>query len=191
VIRMIGVIRMNQMKERLEGVPKVAGWLACLLIMAVALPGVAAADDDAFTVTVADRVVTVLHEYAEYNCCMDYAEYAVAVAEQVIEVVESEVTAVPCYCLCFFDLTVAIADVPPGDYTLLFRWLDQGDTELSEVALPVIVPDVGQGDEAVVDSTEMSDCYWEMTAVPEPEDEVPEDDSPVAATWSVLKATYR
>ena len=182
---------MNQMRERLEGVLRVAGWQACLLIMAAVLPGVAAADEDAFTVTIADGVVTVLHEYAEYNCCMDYAEYAVAVADQVIEIVETEVTTAPCYCHCFFDLTVAIADVPPGDYTLHFRWLDLGDIEMSEVALAVTVPDAGQGDEAVVASTEMSECYWEMTAVPEPGDEGPEDDSPVAATWSVLKATYR
>ena len=50
--------------------------------------------------------------------------------------------------------------------------------------------------QAVVASTDMSDCYWVMTAVPEPEEEgpgdgIPGDDSLVAATWSVLKATYR
>jgi hypothetical protein len=156
--------------------------LACAVAMGPAPASAQCEPDDQFAVFIVDGMVTVIHEHAEYNCCMDGCEYAVELAGDIIDVVETEVVSLPCWCLCCFWLQVQIADVPPGDYTVRFHWCE-GYDDWQVADLPIVVPDNGQGDEPSIAACERSDCYSGSTAVP--------PDAPLPTTWAQLKAGYR
>ena len=56
--------------------------------------------DDWLVVSSADDVVTAVHMGGEYNCCPDHFDYDVALIDNRIEIVETEVLAEE-ICLCF------------------------------------------------------------------------------------------
>ncbi len=167
---------------------------AVILIILLALAGTGFAqpvdcEDEVYAV-VDGGTVTVFHDGAVYNCCPDPFEYTVEVAGDQILVVETEVLSNPCFCICCFDLFVEIEDVAPGDYTLTFTWYDYETMEWLDWILPVSVPDAGQGSEARVAATYLSDCYADPTGVPG--DDGPGNQPPLKpGSWGDVKALFR
>jgi hypothetical protein len=93
-----------------------------------------------------------------------------------------ENTQSPCDCECCYHLGLTIADMPPGPWNLLFRWLDMETWTWTDRILPITIPDLGQGYEPYVAEQHRTNCLW-TSAVPEPPESLP--------TWGALKAMYR
>jgi hypothetical protein len=169
--------------------------LVCVLVCVVVCAGwgdqvVAQPPDceDEVYAVVEGSTVTVYHDGAEYNCCPDPFEYSVTQDDSLIVVVEYEILTNPCFCICCFDLSVAIEDLAPGVYYLIFSWFNYGTEEWQEIVLDVAIPAVGQTGEPLVASVYRSDCYWGATDVPGDPPWPPED---VEVTWGLIKALYR
>jgi hypothetical protein len=58
--------------------------------------------------------LTLQHVNTAFNCCPDY-DIKLAVRQHTLTLIEQEITG-HCSCLCLFDLTFTITDLPPGLY---------------------------------------------------------------------------
>jgi hypothetical protein len=164
--------------------------LALTIGLAAPVAGQPGGCEDEILTRVVDGTILISHNGSEYNCCPERFDYQVEVGAGQIVVTETEILEVPCDCICCFDLGLRIEDVPPGAYTLVFRWYDYGQYLWVEQSVVVIVPDEGQGEQPQVTGLEQSDCYWGPTAVPpEPGPGLPPE--PVLGTWGLVKAMYR
>ena len=77
------------------------------------------------------------HIDAVFNCCQDKIDAAVSIEGDVITITESEDPPGGfCDCICLFDLTCMIRDLPPGIYTILFvePYLASNDPPLEFIA---------------------------------------------------------
>jgi hypothetical protein len=90
---------------------------------------------------VEDGTITVHHDAALYNCCPDSIGYTWTQGSNRFTVVETEYNP-QCLCLCCFNLTTSMENVPPGIYEIAFQWERLGHPH--EQILQVIVPDEGQ-----------------------------------------------
>jgi hypothetical protein len=78
-------------------------------------------DSERFVAEVVDCKLIVWHIDAVYNCCIKDVEVSVTVSDQVIDLYETEILYAPCDCLCPYDITTEIFDLPPGVYTVQVR----------------------------------------------------------------------
>lgn len=156
--------------------------IAVLLLAAPAAAdfGLWCDDADVVRVEVDGADVTVIHEAAVYNCCPDPFEFETAWDGDRLVVTEHEVLTNPCFCVCCFDLSFTVENVPPGDWVLRFAWWDTESTGWTEVELPFTVADMGQGGPAAAGASDDSGCLASSSieAVPE------------TLTWSTLKTIY-
>lgn len=137
---------------------------------------------DRIHAVVAEDTVTVFHDAAAYNCCMDSVTYSVAQTSGRIEIVETERLTNFCTCLCCFDLSVQVEDVAPGTYALVLSWHDD-ETGQDEVwSEEIIVLGGGQG-HAFVASSSSSGCL--------PMPGVSAGAGGEVADWGCLKSRYR
>ncbi len=181
----------NIMAGRLAVCGPVIGCLmvGCLIACGLALtPATANGQDpidDWFELEIDGSTVTVHHNAAFYNCCYETMHYDLSVEGDVLTLVETEdLGNLGCYCLCYYDLTVVIEDVPPGAWTLVFVWLDFDGWR--QVELPFTIEDGDPGTLPEIAAAVGSECYDDATAVPdEPVDPLPERWS-----WSSVKACY-
>ncbi|UCF79046.1 MAG: hypothetical protein JSW03_01950 [Candidatus Eiseniibacteriota bacterium] len=123
--------------------------------------------------------IVVHHDQAEWNCCAEI-EFELSASQDTLNLYEFETFGEmgPCLCLCCFDLTTTIEDVPPGDY--LVRVLNGLSGELfGEVWVTVTWGLMG---EISLGGTAQSPCGGWTTSV---EDPLP------ATTWGRVKTLYR
>jgi hypothetical protein len=145
-------------------------------------------DADHIQTRVGGSTVTVDHQGAVYNCCPDDFDFTVAQHGNVIDVVETEILSIPCFCLCCYNLSVNIDNVAAGDYTLNFYWYDYEGSRWRVWSLLVIVPDVGQAGAPAVALVTASDCL-EASAVPD--SGTPPASEPEDSTWGAIKSVFR
>ncbi len=137
-------------------------------------------DTDEIVAEVDGHSVRIEHLAALYNCCPDPITYDVEVGDATIFIQEN--TLMPCDCECCYDLTLVVADVPPGPWNLLFRWFDVESWQWTERVLQVEVPDVGQTPPPYVADAFRTECL-ETTSVP--------DETSIGMTWGAVKALCR
>jgi len=61
-------------------------------------------------------VLTVVHTYTIYNCCIEKIAVTMEISDYVIDMFEEEIVPDPCFCLCPFDVTTRIWGLEPGNY---------------------------------------------------------------------------
>jgi len=144
---------------------------------------------DEFEVLVDDNTVTVLHNDAEYNCCFYQMLYDITIEGNQLDVVETEdIGGGGCYCTCPFDLSVAVDNLPEGQWTLVFHWLDWNGWQ--QVELPFTVEQSGQPGSPEVAAVESSGCTNDTTAVPDQQTQQDDDQQNRSHTWSTIKSLY-
>ncbi|MDO9693705.1 MAG: hypothetical protein Q7W56_03180 [Candidatus Latescibacteria bacterium] len=99
-------------------------------------------DADALEASVDPQTAAVLltHAGAMYNCCPEPILYDVEASGGTLTVVERVVAETPCDCICCFDLDIVVTDVPPGDWAVVLRWLDEESGSWRELTGSVTVP---------------------------------------------------
>ena len=73
-------------------------------------------DPNTIIIDVSGHNVTVVHADAFYNCCFEITTTVVQVGE-VIDIYE-HTSGLPCYCLCYFDVSTNIYGLDAGTYTI-------------------------------------------------------------------------
>jgi hypothetical protein len=154
-------------------------------VLTLALAGVSRAqfwcwDADSVQAEVSADTLRIDHLASLYNCCPDPLTYDIQVGDATIFIVEH--TEAACDCDCCMDVSMAIDDVPPGPWNILFRWFDLEIGQWMEVILQIAVPDVGQPLEPVLEQVTHTDCLapsW----IPDLEEQT--------LSWGCAKAIYR
>lgn len=62
--------------------------------------------------------LTIRHQNATFNCCVDNLLAVITVTDNVIDIVESENAPEPCYCVCPYDLDMKVLNLSAGEYTI-------------------------------------------------------------------------
>lgn len=102
-------------------------------------------EEDRMDLTPGPQSLHVLHANVTYNCCMTDVLFALSVINGVIHLEETEVTPMPCDCMCCFHVEAHIVNLPPGSYFVELCWWDweeSGHKCLVEDGV-VIPPDIG------------------------------------------------
>jgi hypothetical protein len=133
-----------------------------------------------------DSTITVYHDAAVYNCCPAPFTYEMWQEGSLIHVREIEILIDPCYCVCCFDLRVAIEHAAPGNYVIDFSWFDYEGAAWRNRLVEVHVPDAGQQERPALGPSSSSGCL-EAQAVPEPE--WPPHLGP-QSTWGRIKGLF-
>lgn len=84
-------------------------------------------DADVVTFWVADGVLHMQHENAEYNCCLDDIAITLTVTGYFVHLEEAEILTLPCYCLCCYEPMATVVGLAPGTYTVELCWYDYFD----------------------------------------------------------------
>jgi hypothetical protein len=66
----------------------------------------------------------VLHRSATYNCCADDIVITLSADGRVLTLTEEEILAMPCYCMCCYDVRAAVGGLAQGTYTVSLCWYD-------------------------------------------------------------------
>jgi len=123
------------------------------------------------------NTINVYHDQAEWNCCAEIV-FDLHAVQDTFDLLEFETFEVgPCWCICCFDLSASIVDVPLGEY--LVRVIN-GHTGgvFAEVWVTV---EIGPWDEPSLGETAQSPCGGWSVGVEEP----------ASSTWGRIKALYR
>ena len=73
-------------------------------------------DPNTIIITVSGHNVTVVHVDAFYNCCFEITTTVVQLGE-VIDIYE-HTSGLPCYCLCYYDVSTTVYALDAGTYTI-------------------------------------------------------------------------
>ena len=74
--------------------------------------------DEEIILSTPPGTIEIVHNNVEYNCCA-WIDIEVVQQPFTLEFYESErFTIGPCFCLCCFDLEMAVGGLSPGDYTV-------------------------------------------------------------------------
>ncbi|MBN1447658.1 MAG: hypothetical protein JXA28_06985 [Bacteroidetes bacterium] len=66
----------------------------------------------------AKRSLLLTHVNAGFNCCPGVLSVQISVDDNIITIIEREQEA-GCHCLCLYDLTMEIVNLPPGSYRIV------------------------------------------------------------------------
>jgi len=102
--------------------------------------------------------LVLLHELATYNCCPDSFTYELTVDEYTLQVTELEQLTMPCDCLCCYHLGTTVTGLAPGEWTVVYRWLDDRDFGWREEILTVRLEGAAQAGPALAVRFEATDC---------------------------------
>jgi hypothetical protein len=80
--------------------------------------------DDAFEFVVEGDRLSITHLLATYNCCPEDIEVSLAVDEWLLILTEQEILAVPCFCICCYEVESTVEGLAPGEYTVEYWWFD-------------------------------------------------------------------
>jgi len=150
-------------------------------------------DQDEIYADVAGSTVTIFHQAAFYICGEIQFEFDFSVDPDAgqIDITENFIVIQPAYCFCCYESSVAIDDVPPGEYTVNFTWYDEESNDWVIYQFDVSVADVGQTDAPRVSDTAYSGCLPEMASVEDEEPGADESDSDDDSTWGRLKECFK
>jgi hypothetical protein len=141
-------------------------------------------DEDEVYAQVEGRQLTIFHDAALYNCCWNPMEYIVYWQDGQLHVEEYEILQNGCWCLCCYDLSVTVPDLPPGQWTVLFNWENEETGQWQEVVLEVVIP---EGPEVAAGTLEGD--YWRSPCLLAPS-AVPDLPGLRQVEWDGLKACY-
>lgn len=150
--------------------------LAVALLVALAPAAAAQECDERVAFETSPGQIDVLHYQALYNCC-SWIEFEVVTVDLEIDIFERErLIEGGCDCLCCFDMTVSVAGLEPGDYTVRI-WKNSEHAGGIDVLYGTwIVPVVGY-----------SEPFIHSDYVPCAGTGAPDD----IGTWGMIKALYR
>ncbi len=77
-----------------------------------------AGESDRLTLTSGGGTVSFTHESATYNCCLDRIDLSLERSGNTIVVVEHEIAAEPCRCICDYEVRGEITGLSTGSYTV-------------------------------------------------------------------------
>jgi len=83
---------------------------------------------DEMIVKINGNNITVIHQNAVYNCCIDKIEVTLSISGNILKLIEKEIVGMPCACVCTFDIESVINNLSKGDYIIQIWNADQ--TEL-------------------------------------------------------------
>lgn len=135
---------------------------------------------DWFTLAVTGDTVTLTHGGVPYNCCLERIDWTVQLEGSTLRIFEYEFVPEPCLCLCCYELSVSVADCPPGLLEVEVHYDDYDAGGWVTWTGTIFVPDVGQTEPPAIAANETSDCLTADAA-----------GEPLWSTWGRLKALYR
>lgn len=116
-----------------------------------------------------------------YNCCPEPILDDVDAAGGTLTVVERILEETPCDCICCFDLEVVVADVPPGDWAVVFRWLDEESASWRELTGSVTVPATDRDGAPHAEPAAPPECLSNTAVEP----------ATPSGAWGLVKTIYR
>ncbi len=155
--------------------------LACIVSPTVAQDYLWCFNADLVFLEVEGTTVTIYHHATVYNCCPDLFAYEATWEEDHLVVTETEVLTIPCICLCCYDLSTTVENVPPGEWIMWFRWYDYEAHDWLQVEMPFTVDDVDQSGPVFVGATDISGCLTTSGV---------DDTPPETTNWGCIKAIY-
>jgi hypothetical protein len=64
------------------------------------------------------NTLTIRHQNATFNCCVQNLSAVITVTDNVIDIAESETAPEPCFCVCPYDLDMKVINLSAGEYTI-------------------------------------------------------------------------
>ncbi len=113
--------------------------------------------DDVFAEIVGEHLV-LSHENATYNCCPDSFTFTVTTSNDSLYVIEREVLTTPCDCMCCFNLSALVEGLSPGDWQVVYRWLDDEPWGWRDWHMEVTISDLGPTGPIQIASSEAVGC---------------------------------
>jgi len=98
------------------------------------------------------------HERATYNCCPDSFTFTATISNDSLYVTEREVLTTPCDCMCCYNITHVVTGLAPGEWHVVYRWLDDEPWTWRDWHLSVIIGDPGLSGLAPVARSGHSGC---------------------------------
>jgi hypothetical protein len=98
------------------------------------------------------------HKYAAYNCCPDPFTFAMTSSNDSLYVTEREVLTMPCSCLCCYNLSTTVEGLAPGEWHIVYRWLDDDPWGWRDSHLTVIIDETNQAGFPAIARSEKSGC---------------------------------
>jgi len=98
------------------------------------------------------------HQMATYNCCPDSFTFTMTVSNDSLYVTEREVLTTPCDCMCCYNLSAVVEGLSPGEWQVVYRWLDDEPWGWRDWYLTVTISDAGPPDLAQIVRSEASGC---------------------------------
>ena len=101
-------------------------WVKLLVLAGIAATlfsgSVLAQGIDLFDATVLeDGTLLIQHLNSYHNCCIPVT-HEVDVVDQTIFVTEIEPYITGCWCYCYFDMSLEISDLPPGNFSIEYTY---------------------------------------------------------------------
>lgn len=96
-----------------------------------------ACGEDEFVLTVAGGTLDILHRNAYYNCCPDDIVVTLDAQEPTLNLTETAIVTLPCWCMCCYDVWSSVTGLLPGSYTVSYCWFDE-DSGVTECHTEVI-----------------------------------------------------
>ncbi len=81
--------------------------------------------EDEVIAMVEGNSIFVTHMNTTYNCCPDDIEVTLSSQGNILTLHEKAILTWPCYCLCCYNIYTEIADLTPGEYTIVVCWQDR------------------------------------------------------------------
>mgnify|MGYP001545649697 CR=1 FL=1 len=128
---------------------------------------------DSYYTHLDDDRLTIEHFNAVHNCCQDELGHRVEWVGGDLHVTEFEdPPGGYCDCVCYFDLSVTVEDLPPGPLHVVYHYLDHLDE------FDFVVEEAGQTGDWTLAASSHSDCHQEPTGVE-------------STSWGMLRLRFR
>ncbi len=96
--------------------------------------------DESLELTVDSGALHVLHRNVAYNCCVDDVTITAEQDGDTLILTEQETTAMPCRCMCCYDVEATITDLAAGTYTVEFCSEDPAVGGLACETQTIVIP---------------------------------------------------
>lgn len=80
--------------------------------------------EDDMEITVEGHSLRIIHRNATYNCCPEDIRVGLTAGDGCLLLQETEFLAMPCPCLCCYDIESVVVDLLPGRYWVEYCWDD-------------------------------------------------------------------
>lgn len=129
-----------------------------------------------------DNNLLITHSAAMYNCCPEPVSWDIEQTPGLIYITEFIGEDEPCDCICCFELSVQVTEIPAGMWTIRYRWFDFENLVWSYRDFMAIVPETDSEGFAELVDGEISPCI-EVSSVPDPQE--------LLWPWGAIKSRYR